>query len=199
MYTLISHLKATSLDKIRKDWEEELGRAIDGSSWDSALIQVNNSTSCSRLNLIQFKVVHRIYFTNSKLSKMYPDIADTCNRCHMRPANMTHIFWSCPHLQDYWSVIFKHLAEALNMKLTPSAETAIFGVVPDPQITRNKYKDSIAFASLLARRRILLEWKSPFAPKTSLWLKDLMLYLDLEKIKYNLKGTPKNLILFGAI
>ena len=88
-YTLISHLKATSLDKIRKDWEEELGRAIDDSSWDSALICINNSTSCSKLNLIQFKVVHRIYLTNSKLSKMYPDIADTCNRCHMRPANMT--------------------------------------------------------------------------------------------------------------
>lgn len=66
----------------------------------------------------------------------------------------------------------------------------IFGVLSDPQTIRRKFKDSIGFASLLARRRILFEWKSPFAPRASLWLKDLILYLDLEKIKYNLRGTP---------
>lgn len=190
IYTLISHLDETSIDKIRKNWEEEFGRVIADSDWDSALARVNNSTSCSRLNLIQFKVVHRIYFTNSKLSKIYSNIADTCNRCHMTPADMTHMFWSCPRLHDYWTNIFKHLAQALNMQLTPCAELAIFGVLPDSQMIRRKTKDSIAFASLLARRRILLEWKSPFGPKASLWLKDLMLYLDLEKIKYNLRGTP---------
>ncbi|KAF3855227.1 hypothetical protein F7725_023282 [Dissostichus mawsoni] len=56
---------------------------------------------------------------------------------------------------------------------------------------RRKTKDSIAFASLLARRRILLEWKSSIAPEASLWLKDLMLYLNLEKIKYNLRGSSE--------
>ena len=195
IYILISHSRQTSLDKIRKDWEREFGRIIDDNDWNSVLTRVNNSTSCSRLNLIQFKVVHRFYFTNSKLSKMYSYITDTCNRCHMTPANMTHMFWSCPHLQTYWTVIFKHLAEALNMKLTPCAEMAIFGVSPDPQTTRKEGRDSIAFASLLARRRILLEWKSLYAPKATLWLKDLMMYLDLEKIKYNLRGTPEKFYL----
>lgn len=76
------------------------------------------------------------------------------------------------------------------MKLTPCPELAIFGVLSDHQTIRKKFKDSIAFASLLARRRILLEWKAPVAPKASVWLKDLMLYLDLEKIKYDLRGTP---------
>ncbi|KAF3842854.1 hypothetical protein F7725_001703 [Dissostichus mawsoni] len=42
-----------------------------------------------------------------------------------------------------------------------------------------------------ARRRILLEWKSSIPPKASLWLKDLMMYLNLEKIKYNLRGSSK--------
>ncbi len=108
----------------------------------------------------------------------------------MAPANMTHMLWSCPPLQVYWTAIFKRLAEALNIKLMPCAELAIFGVLSDHQTTRKKVEDSVAFASLLARRRILLEWKSPVAPKASLWLKDLMLYLDLEKIKYNLRGIP---------
>ena len=63
----------------------------------------------------------------------------------MTPANMAHMFWSCPHLQDYWTAIFKHLAEALNMKLTPIAELAISGVLTKPQTTRKNFKD---FSSL---------------------------------------------------
>ena len=77
------------------------------------------------------------------------------------------------------------------MVLTPCAETAIFGVLPGHRVMRRKTKDSIAFASLLARRRILLEWKSSIAPKASLRLKDLMMYLNLEKIKYNLRGSSE--------
>ncbi|KAF3837885.1 hypothetical protein F7725_009653 [Dissostichus mawsoni] len=42
-----------------------------------------------------------------------------------------------------------------------------------------------------ARTRILLEWKSLIPPKASLWLKDLMMYLNLEKIKYNLRGSSE--------
>lgn len=89
IYTLSSRLTDASLSKIRKGWEDELWTVIDDNVWDNTLVRVNNSTSCSRLNLIQFNVVHRIYFTNSRLSKIYSNVSDSCNRCHMAPANMT--------------------------------------------------------------------------------------------------------------
>ena len=69
IYNSVSRLTETSLGKIKQDWEEELVQAIDD-VWDGALTRVNNSTSCSRLNLIQLKVVHRIYYTNSKLQNI---------------------------------------------------------------------------------------------------------------------------------
>jgi len=31
--------------------------------------------------LIQCKLIHRTYYTNHRLSKFYPNVADTCNRC----------------------------------------------------------------------------------------------------------------------
>lgn len=62
IYSIISRLPEVHLDKIRIIWEEELGRSIDDNNLSGALIQVNDSSSCSRPNLIQFKVVHRIYF-----------------------------------------------------------------------------------------------------------------------------------------
>lgn len=110
IYTSISQLTETPLDKIRRDWEEELGSAIADNDWEDALTKVNGSTSCARLSLIQFKVLHRIYFINHKLSKIYPNVEDTCNRCNLSPANMTHMFWSCPRLHDYWTNIFNHMS-----------------------------------------------------------------------------------------
>ena len=53
------------------------------------------------------------------------------------------------------------------------------------------HKNAFAFASLLARRRIVLKWKSPNPPKVSVWLSDLMLFLKLEKIKYFTRGSIK--------
>ena len=66
---------------------------------------------------------------------------------------------------------------------------AIFGVfVSEVSMTTNK-RNAFAFASLLARRRIVLKWKSPEPPFSSVWLNDLMLFLKLEKIKYFSRGS----------
>lgn len=123
---------------------------------------------------------------------MFSSVKDECNRCHMSSANMTHMFWSCPRLENYWTIIFKYLANALDIELAPSVDIAIFGTFFSGKLksyTRNE-KNIIAFSTLIARRRILLEWKSAFAPKASDWCRDLLLFLDLEKIKYDLRGQP---------
>lgn len=190
IYNSISQITETGLDKIKQDWEEELGSPIADNDWKEALTKVNGSTSCARLNLIQLKVVHHIYFTNSKLAKIYPNVKE-CNRCNSSPANMTHMFWSCPRLHEYWANIFHHVSKFLNFTLIPSVEIGVFGIIPNHENFTKWAKSVIAFTSLLARRRILLCWKSPLAPTASTWLKDLMLFLSLEKIKYNLRGAPE--------
>uniref|UniRef100_A0A8C6WLN3 Reverse transcriptase zinc-binding domain-containing protein n=1 Tax=Neogobius melanostomus TaxID=47308 RepID=A0A8C6WLN3_9GOBI len=192
IYCLITNIKSECMEKIKKQWEAELGKQLSEVDWKRALSQINGTTSCCKLNLIQFKTVHRIYFTNSRLSKMYLNVKDECNRCHMSPANMTHMFWSCPHLKNYWAIIFNHLARALEITLTPSEDAAIFGTFFNRnwESYTNCERNTIAFSTLIARRRILLEWKSTNAPKASHWYKDLLLFLDLEKIKYDLRGQP---------
>lgn len=70
-------------------------------------------------------------------------------------------------------------------------EIGIFWIVANHESSTKWAKGVIAFASLLAWRRILLGWKSSLAPMASTWLKDLMMFLNLEKIKYNLRGSPE--------
>ncbi len=49
----------------------------------------------------------------------------------------------------------------------------------------------IAFATLIAHRRILMEWKSPAPPQASVCLSDMMMFLKLEKIKYSVRGSTR--------
>lgn len=188
--TIISFNKVT-LETIRAHWAEELGMELSDDTWDGALGRVNGTTSCARLGLIQFKVLHRAHYSKARLSKIYPNVDDTCDRCHMEKADLTHMFWSCDGLRSFWATIFQTLSEAFHKDVQPSAEMAIFGVPGEGIAMANKIKDVFSFATLLARRRILLEWKSAHPPKPSVWLNDLMLFLRLEKIKYSIRGSTK--------
>lgn len=151
--------------------------------WERAQSRVYSTSSCARLGHIQFKVLHRIYYTKARLARIYPDTDDQCDRCYTVKADMAHMFWTCPNLRDFWSSICRILNEASNTNVKPSAEMAIFGVLVNELLLPSYKKEAFTFASVIACRRILLDWKSPKPLQASLWLSDLMLFLKLEKNK----------------
>ncbi len=140
--------------------------------------QDNSSSNCNsrfsnrdgdkeaKLTDCSFKILHRTYYTKSRLSKIYPNVDDRCDRCKSDKADLIHMFWSCQKLTNYWTLVFKILNEAFNLNITPCVEIAIFGVPEHGIPLTNNMENVFAFASLLARRRILLEWKSKSPPKT---------------------------------
>ncbi len=109
-------------------------------------------------------------------------------------------FGPAKKLKHYWTLVFKKLNEAkYNLNITPCVEIAIFGVPEHGISLTNNMENVFAFASLLARRRILLEWKSKNPPKTSMWICDLILYLKLEKNNISKKDLSKICIKFGNL
>lgn len=133
-------------------------------------------------------------YLNFKLSKMYSNVVDTCNRCHNSLADLTHMFWFCPQLTNYWDTILKVLSESLSLNLQPNTWTCIFGVQGEGEQTLiNKHKNIIVFSTFLAWRRILMDWTSPHPQNSSLWLRDLVSFLKLEKVKFSLPGHPEKL------
>ncbi len=59
---------------------------------------------------------------------------------------------------------------------------AVFGVVPDTIKLTTLQADSVAFATLLARRLILMNWKSAVPPTYRQWVLDLLHALKMKKI-----------------
>lgn len=102
------------------------------------------------------------------------------------------MFWACPKLKDFWNYVFDILTEVLEIQVHSCPLLAIFGTPSDLILYGTKERDIIAFTTLLARRRKSPAAPSPAAPSQTAWLKDVMFFLSLEKIKYALRGCQDN-------
>ena len=90
------------------------------------------------------------------------------------------------HWQKKDQVLFLVATPSRSKRACPLV--AIPGVSATPHVLSKTHANVVAFATLLARQRILFNWKSPQPPLVSVWLKDLMFFLKLEKIKFTLRG-----------
>lgn len=183
VYSLLNSHDLQPLTLLKGQWEEDLGISLSDEAWQDALDRIHSSSVCLKHTVIQFKIVHRLHWSKVRLAKFTPDIDPTCDRCKQAPATLSHMFWQCPRLSDFWLSIFKFISEALEITIEPSAIVAIFGVIPPDTLVRRHAKIIIAFTTLLARRLILLKWKDTISPTFSHWIKDLMYHLTLEKIR----------------
>ncbi len=102
-YKQIYTLSPNQLISLRAAWGQDLGAPLSDEQWEEILNNVHSSPICARYSLLQCKILHRAYLTNAKLAKIYPDRADTCNRCGQAPADFVHMFLSCPILFEIWA------------------------------------------------------------------------------------------------
>ena len=130
----------------------------------------------------------------ARLAKIYDGVTPTCDTCKQSPANLIHMLWHCPSLYNYWTEIFNTLSEVVGEKIEPNALSALFGVAP-PSLTKSK-KDMLAFATLIARRLIVTNWKSTTPPCYARWIRDTLYFLKLEKIRLSLSGCSNK---FGKL
>lgn len=81
------------------------------------------------------------------------------------------------------------MSRALEVNIEPSPVVSIFGVTPEELGIGNWGKTVVAFATLLARRIILMKWKDKSPPTFQHWINDVMYYLILEEIRYHIQGN----------
>lgn len=73
IYALIRNSCPDTWHKARMKWEGQVGEVISEDTWKNTTQCTHASSLCVRHGLIQFKVVHRLHYSNDKLSKL--------NRC----------------------------------------------------------------------------------------------------------------------
>ena len=189
IYIMIQNIKPPSFDNTKLKWEEDLGTTILDETWTNCLRRIHATSLCMRHSLIQFKVTHRLHYSNEKLGRIYPGFEAGCPRCHYKPATLGHMFWSCGSLARFWGGIFEAISHVCDRTIDPCPIIAIFGVSsPDEQICGHT-ANAVAFMTLLARRLILRQWKSEKPPSIKQWIKEVLSMIPLEKLRYSHRTT----------
>lgn len=183
LYQAIQSVSTPSLDHIKEQWQEELGREILDVNWEYVIGRIHSSSICIRHGVMQFKIVHRLHLSRARLAKIYPNTDPTCLRCHLEPGTLFHMFWSCSKLGTFWSQIFDTYTQVFSTNVYPDPLIGIFGIAPLGSSFTTSQSVVIAFTSMLARRLILLNWKSDTAPSYGRWVVDVMAHLKLERMR----------------
>uniref|UniRef100_A0A3P8RWR8 Reverse transcriptase domain-containing protein n=1 Tax=Amphiprion percula TaxID=161767 RepID=A0A3P8RWR8_AMPPE len=161
---------------------------ISAFSWRKMKSGVSNGSIKNRVSLHPY----RLHYSNDKLAKIYPNFSPTCIRCHQTRATTGHMFWNCQSLNSFWKNISEVLSYMCRKLITVSPFISIFGV-PPPEITvPASQAKAIAFASLMARRLILLQWKSDKPPSFDSWIREMLSMLQLEKLRYSRANCLEN-------
>ena len=87
------------------------------------------------------------------------------------------------------SAYLKIMTKILCFKGSLIPSVAIFGFSTERSPPPGVQSDILAFTSLLAGPRILLLWKSSKPPSVTSWLRDVIHFLKLEKIRFTMKGN----------
>ncbi len=171
---------------LKAAWEEDLGIQITETDWDKCLLSVYSCSINSRHQLIQYKVLHRLHYSKTKLSKFYPSVSPMCDKCKVAEGTLAHLFWVCVQIQSFWIEIFQFFAKVYNCVLLPDPMIAILGWSDLLESLSLKVRLPIQYGMIVAKKGILLLWKKNVRPLFSDWLT-----LHLERIRYTISGNSE--------
>ena len=86
------------------------------------------NTTDSKLQWIQFRVIHSIIVTNKLLVKLGKKYSSNCTFCDLEEETIYHIFWECRNVKDLLHRIENIFVEN-NVPIHFSDRTFLFGVL----------------------------------------------------------------------
>ncbi len=85
---------------------KDLAVTIDINSWTWICNNIFSMSHYSKLQLIQYKILHRVHLTQYKLHKMGLADTDTFTHCTLNTTDdYHHATWLCPPIQTFWKNI----------------------------------------------------------------------------------------------
>lgn len=81
---------------IKEAWPKDMEVEISDDIWIKALGGIN-----ARLQLIQFKVIHRLHYFKTRLNKICPSVSPKCDKSKSSDGTLGHLFLFCSKLKKY--------------------------------------------------------------------------------------------------
>ena len=132
---------------IKNKWQNELDPTTAEYRWDDIFLLPYRITDDSKLQSFQFKLLHRIIFTNSKLLKCNLVPSELCTFCNERKETLLHLFVTCSRAVTIWRNLELNLRQKCNLNITFSRNDIVLGLLEN-----NPTNNSLNLLILLVKR-----------------------------------------------
>lgn len=115
-----------------------------------------------------YKLLMHWYNTPDRLHKWDNQRSEMCWRCHQETGTLTHIWWQCNLIKDYWKEVRNLIKLITDTNLNLNAACCLIHVT---NFSLKRYKHSLTKHLLNAAKSLIpLHWNSSRVPSTSEWL-----------------------------
>lgn len=156
--------------------------------WRGILSNTKDYVREARSKFIQYKMIHRYYFTPTRLNRMKLIKDDLCWKCRAKRGTYLHAMWECHLVFPLWENVLEFIGNWLKCKLPASPRLCLLGdrtTVPN----LNKFKYQILKSGLLTCARLILRcWKEPQTPTMESWKVQMMEMAAYENMLMRLNG-----------
>ena len=129
-------------------WSKQLGHTFTTSYWLTAF----NATVETRLHILHWKILMRIYPTSVLLFKMKIKQSEECATCRVKDT-LQHFFYHCASVQDVWGKVKNYFNLITGKQFSLTWDQVILGVLPSEHI-RPKIVNKLNMLILLAKLAI---------------------------------------------
>ena len=135
----------------------------------------------ARGKFIQYKIIHRYYFTPSRLNKMGLINNDLCWKCGVEKGTFIHASWECSKIL-LWEKVIDNMSKSLNCELPRSPRLRLLGNIT-MVLLLNKYSFRILKTGLITCAQTILRcWREPQAPTLRMYKTLMMGMVACEKM-----------------
>ena len=110
-----------------KSWFEKYFIDFSDVKWKNIFTLSKTLTSNTKLVEFQFKIIHRVYASDSYVSNFDNTVSKICNQCHV-DNNIPHLFFDCIKVKQFWDQFITWLNSIDNTLPVLSTVDIIFGI-----------------------------------------------------------------------
>lgn len=175
----------------KNKWEKDLTFSPNTDLWKEICNNTFSMTNNANLQLIQFKIIHRIHITEKKMFLMGLRDTDVCSQCTLGSTDdYFHALWTCQSVHSFWISVTTKLSVIMGCEIPLSPSLCLLNNCIEVDNLPINYKNPLLISLTIAKKVILQNWKSKNHIHINHWTNLLIEYITFEKITY----TNKNII-----
>ena len=146
----------------------------------------------TNLQLIQYKIIHRVHYTTHKMFKMGFTNTAICTQCTQNTNDSyIHAMWHCTPVHQFWQEIITFLSHAFVSHIQPSPSLYLLGDISTTNMTKENNR-MLLIAPTIAERTTPMNWKTKHNISINHWKNQLMDYISMEKVSESINVKNNN-------